>query len=58
VPNDTIVVHGEEDEVVPLVMWLTWARPQELPIVVFRLRPFLPWPPCRSLQRAVAGQWQ
>ena len=35
VPDDTIVIHGEEDDVVPLADVLAWARPQELPIVVF-----------------------
>jgi hypothetical protein len=35
VPADTIVVHGEEDEVVPLADVLDWARPQALPVVVF-----------------------
>ncbi|CAG1007638.1 hypothetical protein BURK1_03425 [Burkholderiales bacterium] len=35
VPPDTIVVHGEEDEIVPLADVLAWARPQGLPIVVF-----------------------
>lgn len=34
VPADTIVVHGETDDVVPLPDVLDWARPQELPIVV------------------------
>lgn len=58
VPPDTIVVHGEEDDVVPLADVFTWARPQELPITVF--------PGCGhffhgrlpQLQRVVAGQWQ
>jgi alpha/beta superfamily hydrolase len=58
VPSDTIVVHGEEDDVVPLADVLAWARPQELPITVF--------PGCGhffhgrlpQLQRIVAGQWQ
>ena len=31
----TIVVHGEEDDVVPLSDVFAWARPQQLPIVVF-----------------------
>ena len=34
VPADTIVIHGELDETVPLADVLDWARPQELPVVV------------------------
>ena len=34
VPEDTLVVHGEEDDVVPLADVLNWARPQALPVVV------------------------
>ena len=34
VPADTLVVHGEHDDVVPLAATLAWARPQALPIVV------------------------
>ena len=34
VPADTLVIHGEADEVVPLQATLDWARPQTLPIVV------------------------
>lgn len=34
VPADTIVIHGEQDETVPLANVFEWARPQELPIVV------------------------
>jgi uncharacterized protein len=30
----TLVVHGENDETVPLAAVLDWARPQELPVVV------------------------
>jgi uncharacterized protein len=58
VPADTIVIHGEEDDVVPLTDVLAWARPQELPIVVF--------PGCGhffhgrlpQLQRVITGMWQ
>jgi alpha/beta superfamily hydrolase len=58
VPDDTIVVHGEEDDVVPLADVMTWARPQHLPIVVF--------PGCghffhgrlTQLQRVIAGMWR
>ncbi len=34
VPPDTLVVHGERDDVVPLAAVLDWARPQGLPVVV------------------------
>jgi hypothetical protein len=34
VPSDTLVIHGEEDDVVPLAAVLDWARPQSLPVVV------------------------
>jgi alpha/beta superfamily hydrolase len=35
VPADTVVVHGENDELVPLAAALAWARPQSLPVIVF-----------------------
>ncbi len=34
VPPDTLVIHGEADDVVPLQATLDWARPQALPVVV------------------------
>jgi hypothetical protein len=34
VPPDTIVIHGEADETIPLAKVLDWARPQELPVIV------------------------
>ena len=57
VPADTIVVHGETDDVVPLADVLAWARPLELPIIVF--------PGCGhffhgrlpQLQRVIIGMW-
>ena len=57
VPGDTIVIHGEEDDVVPLPEVLAWARPRQLPVVVF--------PGCGhffhgrlpQLQRTIAGMW-
>lgn len=34
VPADTVVIHGEVDDVVPLASVLDWARPQNLPVTV------------------------
>ncbi len=34
VPADTLVIHGETDDIVPLQATLDWARPQALPVVV------------------------
>ena len=34
VPADTVLVHGENDDVVPLQAVLDWARPQQLPVTV------------------------
>jgi alpha/beta superfamily hydrolase len=31
---DTLVIHGEVDETIPLAAVLDWARPQELPVIV------------------------
>ena len=35
VPADSIVIHGEADDVVPLAATFDWARPQSLPVIVF-----------------------
>lgn len=58
VAADTIVIHGEQDDVVALTDVLAWARPQQLPVVVF--------PGCGhffhgrllQLQRVITGMWQ
>jgi hypothetical protein len=34
VPADTLVIHGELDDTVPLANVMDWARPQDLPVVV------------------------
>ncbi len=34
VREDTIAIHGEQDETIPLANVFEWARPQELPIIV------------------------
>ena len=35
VAKDTIIIHGEEDDVVLLADVMNWARPQGLPVTVF-----------------------
>jgi len=34
VPANTLLIHGEQDETIPLTDVLDWARPQDLPVVV------------------------
>ena len=34
VPEDTLVLHGEQDDTVPLTAVMDWARPQSLPVTV------------------------
>lgn len=34
VPPDALVIHGDQDETVPLENVIAWAKPQELPIVL------------------------
>jgi alpha/beta superfamily hydrolase len=34
VPPGTLVIHGENDDTVPLAAVLDWARPQDLPVVL------------------------
>lgn len=34
VPEDTLVLHGEQDDTVPLSAVMDWARPQQLPVTV------------------------
>ena len=34
VPSDTLLIHGDQDDVVPLDEVMQWAQPQQLPIVI------------------------
>jgi len=58
VPGDSIVIHGERDETIPLAKIFEWARPQELPVVVipgadhfFHLR-------LNIIKNIVKGSWR
>jgi alpha/beta superfamily hydrolase len=57
VPDDTIVIHGEEDDVVPLAAVLAWARPQELPVTVFPGAGHFFHGRLPQLARVVTGGW-
>ncbi len=58
VPSNTLVIHGEEDDIVPLAAVFAWARPQQLPVIVF--------PGCghffhgrlTQLQQVIMGAWR
>lgn len=34
VPADSILIHGETDDTIPLAAVLDWARPQDIPVIV------------------------
>jgi alpha/beta superfamily hydrolase len=34
IPANSILIHGEQDETIPLTAVLDWARPQDLPVIV------------------------
>jgi alpha/beta superfamily hydrolase len=34
IPADTILIHGEQDDTIPLADVLDWLRPQEIPVIV------------------------
>ena len=34
VPADTILIHGEQDDTIPLIDVFDWARPQDIPVAV------------------------
>lgn len=57
VPQDTIVIHGEADDVVPLSAVLDWARPQVLPIVVVPATGHFFHGQLPLLRQLVVGAW-
>jgi alpha/beta superfamily hydrolase len=34
IPGDTILIHGETDDTIPLADVIDWARPQDIPVIV------------------------
>ncbi len=57
VPEDTLVIHGEIDETVPLANVLDWARPQELPVVVVPGADHFFHRRLHILKRIIKGRW-
>jgi uncharacterized protein len=58
VPADTIVIHGEQDETVPLANVLDWARPQDLPVVVVPGADHFFHRRLHIIKSIVKGSWQ
>jgi alpha/beta superfamily hydrolase len=58
VPADTLVIHGELDETVPLAAVLDWARPQELPVVLVPDADHFFNRKLHSLRAIVEGAWK
>jgi hypothetical protein len=58
VAADTIVIHGEEDDVVALADVFAWARPQQLPIIVFSGCGHFFHGRLPQLQRVITGMWR
>jgi hypothetical protein len=58
VAADTIVIHGEEDDVVALADVFAWARPQQLPIIVFSGCGHFFHGRLPQLQRLITGMWR
>jgi hypothetical protein len=58
VPAGTLVIHGENDETVPLAAVLDWARPQELPVVLIPGADHFFHRKLHLLRRIVQANWR
>jgi uncharacterized protein len=58
VSPDTLVVHGEHDDVVPLAALLNWARPQSLPVTVIPGAVHFFHGQLPTLKNIVLGAWR
>lgn len=57
VPENTILIHGELDDVVPLADVFDWARPQDLPVVVITGANHLFDRKLHHIRNILAGMW-
>jgi len=58
VPPDSVIIHGEKDDTVPLAAVLDWARPQDLAIVVIPGADHFFHRKLNTIKRIVLGAWQ
>ncbi|RKP49266.1 alpha/beta hydrolase [Trinickia fusca] len=58
VPENTLVIHGEIDDTVPLTSVLDWARPQELPVIVIPGAEHFLHRKLHVLKRIVVDAWR
>ncbi len=58
VPADSIIIHGELDETVPLANVLAWARPQELPVIVIAGADHFFHRRLHIIKNIIKGSWQ
>jgi alpha/beta superfamily hydrolase len=58
VPAGTLIIHGENDDTVPLAAVLDWARPQELPVVVVPGADHFFHRKLQILKRIVQANWR
>jgi alpha/beta superfamily hydrolase len=58
VPANSIVIHGERDETVPLANVLAWARPQDLPVVVVPGADHFFHRRLHIIKNIIKGSWQ
>ncbi len=58
VPTDTIIIHGEKDETVPLSNVLDWARPQDLPVMVIPGADHFFHRRLHIIRNIIKGQWR
>jgi len=58
VPDNTLVIHGETDETVPIQSVYDWARPQELPVVVIPGAEHFLHRKLHILKRVIVDAWR
>ena len=57
VPEDTILIHGERDETIPLIDVFNWARPQELTVQVVPGADHFFHRKLHCIRKIIVGEW-